>query len=70
MTLTRNVKKIQFSLQGIDMPWPDKPSKEFLQVVNGGGAKYFGLFEDNTPIYQNWFGQFPSNEFLENFILE
>lgn len=66
--LIKDCKKIQFSLQGICMPFPENPDDKWYKVANAGGCKYMGIFENKVPIYQNWYGQFPDDIMLENFL--
>ena len=65
--LIKDGKKIQFSLQGIGMPFPEQPDENFHAVAKGIGLKYIGLFENKVPVYQNWYGQF-QDDVMQNFL--
>lgn len=57
-------KKIILSLNGMFTPY----SLEAQHVILECGCKYIAFIKNDVIIYQNWFGEIPSEKFINDFI--
>lgn len=72
LKLIKGNKMIQLSLHGIGMNLPtDDDMYEkvmFSEVAKKSGLKYIGFFYKNKPVYEDWFGNIPNEQFINKFI--
>ena len=68
--LTRGNKKIILSLQGTYMPFPKEITPQWESLAKQIALKYLGFYEGDQIKYETWFGNLPSNEFIERFIVK
>lgn len=72
LVLIRGGKVITLSLQGSAMriPKEDEMTPEILKLMQSVSCKYISFVNDGKYEYENFGGNLPSNEFVENFILK
>lgn len=64
----RGNKLIHMSLNGTTFYYPEDP--DIIEAIRKVEPKYLGFFINDEPVYENWFGNLPSQEFIEDFIRE
>lgn len=68
--LTRGDQKIHISLNGFSMPFPyyNERIDEIKSLMREIGCKYLCFKEGETKLYETYFGELPSQDFLDGFI--
>jgi len=70
--LTKGEKKITLSLQGLATPFPYNHANrgEILAALSARSVKYICFQDGEKVVYENYFGELPTTELIEQFINE
>lgn len=68
LIFTRGKKAVLMSLQGMSMPLPTSENTGTWELIKSRSCKYIGFKDGKNILYEDWSGNLPSQDFIENFI--